>query len=395
MRKWTISSLLIIALLLAGMAGGNLTPAGAADTSVTYSSDQLLLKFKPDINEAIKSDILTRYKIKLIDTIDKIDVMVINLPAKSIRDDIRSLKIEESIEYIEPDFVASADLVPNDIFYAYQWGLNTINAPQAWEMTRGSDSIMIAVCDTGISQNHPDLAGKVKASRNFTASKTTDDKNGHGTHVAGIAAAVSNNKAGIAGAGYDSGLMNVKVLGDNGIGFYSWAAKGIIWAADNGAKVINLSLGGNFPSRALESAVNYAWNDNCVIVASAGNDSSDRFHFPAGYVNCLAVAATDKADNKASSSNYGSWVDLACPGVDIYSTLPNVRNSTKYLNYGCLSGTSTAAPFASGIAALLWTTKYGTNSLSIANQLVNSGDQTGTIWTRYSIKRLNALNAVK
>ncbi len=395
MRKWIISSVLIIALLLAGAGGINLSTAGAADSPVTYSPDQQLLKFKSGIDETVKSEVLTRYKIKLLDSIDKIDVLVINLPARSFRDDIRGLKQENSVEYIEPDFVASADIVPNDIFYAYQWGLNKISAPQAWDITRGSAGIIIAVCDTGISQVHPDLAGKVKASRNFTASKTTDDKNGHGTHVAGIAAAISNNRAGIAGAGYESSLMNVKVLDDNGIGYYSWAAKGIIWAVDNGAKVINLSLGGSFPSRALESAVNYAWNSNCVIVASAGNEASDRYHFPAGHVNCLAVAATDKNDNKAASSNYGSWVDLACPGVDIYSTLPKAKNSTPYLNYGCLSGTSTAAPFASGTAALLWTTRYGTDALSVVNQMINSGDEAGTIWIKYYIKRLNAFNAVK
>jgi thermitase len=181
-----------------------------------------------------------------------------------------------------------------------------------------------------------------------------DDVYGHGTHVAGIAAAMTNNGIGVAGLGYSSTIMNVKVLNDDGMGAYSWLASGIIWAVDNGAKIINMSLGGSSSSSTLEDAVNYAWNNGVVVVASAGNSASTAPSYPAYYNNCIAVAATDANDALASFSNYGKWVDVAAPGMTIDSTWNDG-------GYGCMSGTSMASPHVAGLAALVFATLSDAN----------------------------------
>ncbi|GAI46832.1 unnamed protein product, partial [marine sediment metagenome] len=153
--------------------------------------------------------------------------------------------------------------------------------------------------------------------------------------------------------GYNSSLMNVKVLGDDGCGYYSWVAQGIIWAANNGADVINLSLSGSSFSSTLQQAVDYAWNHGVVVVAAAGNDGSSNRLYPAYYDNCIAVAATDANDNLASWSNYGSWVDVAAPG-SAYSTKPNGQ-------YGYMAGTSMASPHVAGLAGLVFSVVSDSN----------------------------------
>jgi thermitase len=188
--------------------------------------------------------------------------------------------------------------------------------------------------------------------------------------------------------------MNVKVLGDNGSGYYSWVAKGITWAADNGAKVINLSLGGPAGSGTLQNAVNYAWGKGCVIVVAAGNNGNGNPSYPAYYDNCIAVAATDPNDSKASFSNHGFWVDVAAPGVDIYSTLPNHKNQIGPRNYGTLSGTSMAAPHVAGVAALVWATEYGTDNSAVRERIESTGDELEGTLGNYGIGRVNAYLAV-
>ncbi|MFC1924461.1 S8 family serine peptidase, partial [Chloroflexota bacterium] len=222
-------------------------------------------------------------------------------------------------------------------------------------------AIDIAILDTGIDQDHVDLAAKIVANMNFTSSGTVDDNYGHGTHVAGIAAAGN----GVAGIGFDSSLMNGKVLGDNGSGYYSWVASGVIWATDNGAEVINMSLGGTAYSSTLQSAIDYAWDNGVVVVAAAGNNGSSTQFYPAACTNCIAVAATSSSDSMASWSNYGDWVDVAAPGVSIYST--TINN-----NYGYKSGTSMASPHVAGLAALVFTTEADASGNGYRNDEVRS-----------------------
>ena len=361
-----------------------------------YASDRILVKFKPLTQESTKDFLHQWHGGRVIDAVPGIDVHVVQIPEQKVREKLRAYLREPCVEYAEPDYIAHAFFDPNDPGFEKQWGFGQIQAPQAWESTTGLAGVKVAICDTGIDQNHEDLIGKILANKNFTSSRSVDDKFGHGTHVAGIAAAVTNNGLGVAGVGFNSSLMNVKVLGDNGSGYYSWVAKGIAWAADNGAKVINLSLGGPAGSGTLQNAINYAWNKGCVVVAAAGNEGSGSPSYPAFYDNCIAVAATDPSDRKASFSNHGFWVDVAAPGVDIYSTLPNHKNQIGPRNYGTLSGTSMAAPLVAGVAALVWATNYGTGNSAVRARIEDQADPTptGTIWSQYGIERLNAFGAV-
>ena len=172
-----------------------------------------------------------------------------------------------------------------------------------------------------------------------------DDVNGHGSHVAGIAAAATNNGLGVAGVGYNAESWTSRCSATRARALFG-LRRGITWAADNGANVINLSLGGTMDSSALESAVNYAWSKGVVVVAAAGNNASSTPFYPAYYANVIAVAATTDLDRLASFSDFGDWVDVAAPGISIYSTIPG--------GYGYMSGTSMASPFVSGLAALLF-----------------------------------------
>ena len=256
------------------------------------------------------------------------------------------------VEYAEPNYIAHAVETPNDPYFSQQWGLTTINAPQAWDISHGSSGVTVAIVDTGIDGTHPDLTGRVLAGYDFVSDRSLSagadsDDNEHGTHVSGIVAASTGNGVGVAGVAWTASLLPVKVLDSSGSGTYSAVADGIEYAADNGAKVINLSLGGSADSSVLDDAVNYAHAAGCLVVAAAGNSGSDAPFYPAACPNVMAVAATTSDGSVAYYSNYGSFLSVAAPGDYILSTLPGG-------GYGYLSGTSMAAPHVSGLAALAW-----------------------------------------
>jgi thermitase len=304
-----------------------------------------------------------------------------------------ALKGDPTIAYAELDASATAFYVPNDSEYAKQWGLPKISAPTAWDSARSTESVRIAILDTGIDVDHPDLAKKIVVAKNFSSSKKVDDLYGHGTHVAGIAAAITGNKAGVAGVAISASLMNVKVLGDSGSGSYSSIIKGVVWAADNGAKVINMSLGGGSASQAMADAVKYAVGKGVTIVAAAGNSNTSAPSYPAYIPECIAVAATTTTDARASFSNYGTWVDVAAPGNGIYSTLPNHANRIGTRNYGSLSGTSMASPFVAGEAALLAAIPA---TASVRDRIEATCDPiagTGSLWAKGRINLAKAVAA--
>lgn len=278
----------------------------------------------------------------------------------------------------------------NDSYLDKQWNLDKVQAPEAWQVTSGNPAILIAVLDTGIDREHEDLAGKVVADINFTDSLTSDDVYGHGTHVAGIIAALADNGAGVTGVGYSCRLLNVKVAGDEGRCDGAAVAKGIIWATDNGADVINLSLFLTEPSLELAEAVDYAWSKGVVLVAAAGNYMGTHPVYPACYPNCMAVAATDDNDLLALWSSRGDWVDVAAPGANVYSTLPGDEYSYK-------SGTSIAAAHVSGEAGLLLAVTTDTDGNGKVNDEVRakiegSCDQIGIAGVGNG--RINAFKAV-
>jgi len=258
--------------------------------------------------------------------------------------------------------------------------MDRIGLPEAWETTLGNPESIVAVLDTGIDHDNQDLVSKLVGEVNFTSSATSDDLNGHGTHIAGTITQVAPACS----------LLNVKVADDAGNCRTSEVAEGIVWAADNGAKVINLSLS-MIASPNLEEAVNYAWDKGAVVVAAAGNETSSAPTYPAAYTNCIAVAATDESGSLASFSNHGDWVDVAAPGVCIYSTwLDN--------QYEAKSGTSAAAAVVSGVAALVFSVAEDTNGSGITSDEVRQAIENNScpIGTTHAGKgRINAYQAVR
>ena len=371
---------------------------------------QILVKFMGNVPSNLVNSLIKKNGATVADRIGALDVLVLTVPQFQEAKIIGALSKSLIVEYAEPNFLAEALLVPNDPYFApNQWGLeNTgqtiagqqgtadadIDASSAWDVTLGS-GVKVAVLDTGVDQDHEDLAGKIFLQKNFTTSPSPDDFYGHGTHVAGIIAATGNNGTGVSGGCPSCIILNGKVLRDDGAGYYSWIANGITWAADNGAKVINLSLGGSASSRTLQNAVNYAWKKGAVVVAAAGNSGNQSKTYPAAYANAIAVAATDNRDQKASFSEFGKWVDIAAPGVNVFSTFPNhPYKINKSPNYDYGSGTSMATPMTSATAALIWSTGYGTSASSVRSRLESTADKiigTGTYW---SAGRVNAAAAV-
>lgn len=237
---------------------------------------------------------------------------------------------------------------PNDLLFStYQWNLPAIATEQGWNLSKGSNEVAVAVVDTGVQASHPDLQGRLLKGYNAIASGSApDDDVGHGTHVAGIIGAVINNEEGVAGISWYNKILPVKALDNSGAGTTYSVAEGIIWAADNGAKVINLSLGNYADSQFLHDAIKYAFDRDVVIVSASGNDNTERPGYPAAYDEVLAVAATNANGERASFSNYGDYIDVAAPGESIASTYPDNQ-------YAALSGTSMASPHVAALAGLV------------------------------------------
>lgn len=307
---------------------------------------------------------------------------LLRAPAGSAARLAAQLKQRSDVLDAYPDHVMQVNMSANDPLLTQEWGLTRIGASSAWDTTLGQ-GVSVALLDCGVRVTHPDLAGQVTLERNFTATVSTDDGCNHGTHVAGIIAAVANNGIGGAGVAPAAHLFNAKVLDDSGNGFISDLAPSIEWAADNGARVINMSLGAvTACDVATQQAVDYAWSKGVVLVASAGNTGAGGAQAPANCLNVIGVAATDQNDIIASWSNYGAKVELAAPGVGILSTVnPDLNAGSLYARF---SGTSMAAPHAAGIAALLASTTYGSSASTIRDRLFASASiiaGTGTSWT--------------
>jgi thermitase len=308
---------------------------------------------------------------------------------------------------------------PNDPLFAQQWALQNdaatiqpaadrhpvagadIDAPFAWSITTGDPRTRIAIVDSGIDPAHEDLRGEIVASHTFKGSADGRDNVGHGTAVAGLAAAITNNGKGIAGVSHGASLLNAKVSDDpGGETTCSVIGQAIIWGTDNGANVINVSSGGPAGCFDLNLAVNYAASHDVLIVAAAGNAGDTAPNYPAAYPTVLSVAATDNADARWPSSSYGAaWVDLAAPGVDVLTTLPEYPNSFGVEGYGEVRGTSFAAPLVAGAAALLWPiTKDengdGRKSDDVAARLEKYADPIPGTGSDWAAGRLNVCRAV-
>ena len=271
---------------------------------------------------------------------------------KLLEDKKEEIEQDTDVESVELNYLLKLDWAPNDpMFRNYRYNqrntLPVVRASQGWDIRRGSNAL-IAVIDSGADRSHVELSGsKIASGRNFLNGTTNiRDNVGHGTHVASVASANTNNGYGIAGAAPASRLLIAKVVRPNGSADNATVAKALVWSANTGADAVNLSLGGPKGSKALENAVNYAWNKGALPVAASGNTGNNIAQYPAAYPKAVSVGAVNGGGGKAGFSSYGPSLDLVAPGTKVWGASPGNR-------YASYSGTSQAAPHAAALAALL------------------------------------------
>lgn len=290
---------------------------------------------------------------------------------------LQALRNNPNVLYAEPNYIVTLNdpkdvlapeqpqqpsrTAPNDPMYARQYHHQNIQSEAGWNVTQGNGDFILSIVDTGVDTNHPDLAAKLLPGYNTVDDNDSmSDGNGHGTHCAGIAAAITNNGVGVAGVAPNVKILPIKVLSDSGSGSYASVAAGIIKAADMGAKVISMSLGGPSNSQSITDAVNYALSKDAMLIAAMGNsghgsDANPRpiKSYPAAVPGVMSVGATDKSDAIARFSQAGEWNSITAPGVNILATFPTHSSGMPGTDYGAISGTSMATPAVAGLAALV------------------------------------------
>ena len=350
---------------------------------VRFSSDRVLVRFRPDVSATAAEEWLRASGFPAARRIPGIGVFSVRTaPGISVEESLGLLRQNGDVEAVRPDYRVRLADVPNDTYFqSYQYSLQNrgafidlgggisftttagadIKAVPAWDVEKGGGELVIAVLDTGVDMTHPDLEDKIVSSGYDFANEDAEasDDHWHGTHVAGIVAAATGNSAGVAGVAWNCRILPVKVVDASGEGYYSWIIDGIIWATDQGADVINLSLGGDVADPFLEDACAYAHDRGVLIAAAAGNDAGGVL-YPAAYDDTvLAVAASDYNDAIASFSNFGPQIDVAAPGVWVLGPVPQTYVGPDELPYVFASGTSAATPHVAGLAALIRSAKPG------------------------------------
>lgn len=412
-------SFLLIIILAAWAA----VPAGAeppfgiqpnAWQGSDYVPGEVIIKFKDDTPENMRQGMAGRLGLRRLRRNLRIGAERFRIPAgRRMQDFIAECRKDPHVEYVEPNYLVHLHYTPNDDFFRYQWHLDNpgtggINMRSAWNITRGDPSVVVAIVDTGIA--YEDYSDQVNAFRTEEYYQAPDlaqtsfapgydfvdnddhpnDDVGHGTHVAGTVAQSTNNFAGTAGVAFQTTLMPVKVINDNGYGSSFDVADGIIWAADHGAQIINLSLGSRFPSTAIRNACQYAYQQGVTLICSAGNDNRSEVGYPAAYGEyCIAVGATRYDETRTFYSNFGDELDLMAPGGDLnvdqnndgvvdgvlqQTFLPEDRSAFNYYLY---QGTSMSAPHVSGVAALLIAAGVATTPAEIRDALQSTAKDLG------------------
>jgi subtilisin family serine protease len=334
---------------------------------------------------------------ELVTWMHQINVAEIRLPVQESVT-VASLPATGIVSHVEGDMVVSATYTPVDRDFSNKtmtYGLQQIEALEAWDIVTGTQQIVIAVIDSGVKLDHPEFVGRLVAGYDYINNDTVpNDDSGHGTHVAGIIAAALDNGEGIAGVRPNCALMPVKVLDENNLGSWSQLAKGILFAVDNGARILNLSLGSTSPSETMASAIDYALQSGTIVIAAAGNFNSDAPFYPASLEGVIAVGATTKKGERWAKSDYGGYIDLVAPGELIYSTYHDLDNV--YHGYTYMSGTSMAAPFVSGVAGLLLSVAPILSAQNAQEALVLGTDDLGEAgWDpEFGYGRVNAMGAL-
>ena len=359
---------------------------------------ELLIKFRAGTSDQDMRNLSAENGLSVIQDISELGIKRVAIPQGLEEEMSRRLSSNPLVVYAEPNGIVTGTTIPNDTNYGLQWNMGKINATQAWDITTGSSNITIAIVDSGVDYSHLDLNDPQKLLPGWdyvNNDNNAQDDFGHGTHVAGIAAASTNNGRGVAGVAWGSKILPVKVLDNTNHGTNANVALGIRYAVDHGAKVINLSLGSSTDSTSVRDQINFAYSQNVVVVASAGNDGTSAYSYPASNDHVISVAATDSNDAHPSFSQYNDKVAVAAPGVaasgaGIYSTYWSNA-------YAYMYGTSMAAPHVSGLAALLLSQNSSLTPDQIKYQLEANAEHKGTLKfdPQYGFGRINAYFALR
>ena len=396
-KRWVLAAAVAVAAAVAGGGAAADRPAVPAATAAgpdrpwlrapsrersvpapEFDDSTLLVRFRPDVTGTRRDAALRSAGARGVTAVGKTGFVRVSSGDADAQGILRRLRDDPSVLAAERNHVRRALAEPNDLLYAkgdQRHYLPLVRIPAAWDAAAGLPARTIAVVDTGVDRDHPDLTGRVLAGRDFAnGDADASDDNGHGTMVAGFAAAAGDNRLGVAGAAWNARILAVKVLDAGGAGTDADIAAGITWAADQGADVINLSLGGPGASDTLEAAVEYAAGRGAVVVAAAGNDGFPYPSYPAAYPSVLAVGATDWSGNVVWWSNYGPWVDLAAPGYEVWST---ALAAGPVESYEAGSGTSFSSPLVAGVAALLRAKQPAWTAQRVVEELEQSARDAG------------------
>jgi hypothetical protein len=344
------------------------------------------VQYAPGTSDATADDIEHGAGAAHVGDVYGLDVRVVQVPASRAATALSALQHNPHVAYAEVDAALQVDeTLPDDPNWSKQWGLTKVHSPAAWDITTGSAAVVVAVLDTGVNPV-ADL-GAMTAGWDFVNSDADPaDDNGHGTRMAGVAAARGNNALGVAGTCWQCAVMPIKVMRADGTGSMSTVASGITWAVDHGARVISMSVSSSSSTTTLLNAVRYAHDKGAVLFGSAGNDGGTTARYPAAYAEVIGVAGTDSNDARYSWSNYGSWVKVAAPGCS-YSTNPDGT-------FGSTCGTSPATPVAAGIAALALSARPDATAAMIESAIETSAVPVGDIVQFGRVDALATLTAL-
>ncbi|MCD6288930.1 MAG: S8 family serine peptidase [Anaerolineae bacterium] len=417
LRRVLVAWLVVLGLLCLSGPATRASDNGLAGPLAPHAPGELLVGLVKTPTRATRDQYIATLvgdvQAEVVDRIDALGIVHLRLPSDRLVAVMSKLRSDPRVDWVEPNYLLHLDFTPNDPLYAtHQTSyLNPLQVEKAWDVTTGRQDVVVAVLDTGVNIHHPDLQAGIWTNPGEIPDNGVDDDgngfvddvhgwdfadddndpsddHGHGTHVSGIIAARINNALGIAGMAGGVTIMPVDVF-HGGIGTYADLIQAIVYATDNGANVVNMSLGALSYSRGEEAAVEYAWERNVLLVAAAGNNGSDALHYPAAHAHVIGVAATDGADQRVGFSNYGPFVSVSAPGLSVISTY---RDG----GYRYMSGTSMATPHVSGLAALILSRNPTLSNAQVRSIIESTADDLGTPgWDPYfGYGRINAARAL-
>lgn len=372
--------------LLAGVIA--LLATDALNATAGQGTARLLLRPKRNVSERALQSVCASQGLRQIDAIRQIGVRVLVVSEERLPVVLAALKRNPGIEFVEVDEPIAPECTVDDQYYTNQWHLPMISAPEAWDTCAGSSQVVIAILDTGVDVKHPDLIPKLVPGWNmYDNNSNANDVQGHGTRCAGLAAACGNNRIGVASPAFNCRLMPIRVTDAYGNAYTSLMAKGLIWAADNGARIANLSFRVSHLTTVWAGADYFRSKGGLVFVA-AGNDHQDLA--ARDVPSIITVSGTDSTDRLASFSNYGAMIDISAPASGMYTT----KRGSKY---NAESGTSFAAPTAASVAALIMSVNPALTPDQVEAILKQSADDRGAAgWDpSFGWGRVNAARAVR